>query len=546
MIVKKIRNGDSPKTKAQQIADLVNYIRHPQGINPDEKVEHSGGWNFITDDHDGQRMEAIALAEDAIRSKMPVSHYVFSWRQYEQPTPGQVDELVDIFLREMGLEGCQTIYGLHHNTQNYHVHIAVNRMHPVTMKVINPNRGFDIEAAHKILALVEHRQGWTSETNARYVVNEQGEVVRKERKSGPKPKTPALDYEVATGAKSAQRIAQERGFGILENATSWSELHEKLAAVGLRFERKGSGAIIFVGEIAIKASSVDRAFSMNHLNKRLGDFVPGAYPDDILKIEPEPVSPINLKEWQQYRAETAPPPPVPQLVMQDIVIELLKVRQRKEQKNLPTRLAESLPPSESTPGYAQKCPRPILNTARHFQKLQHQEERRQLRRKVPRRGQQRPRFETWLRTQGLPEKAEQWRYRQKLENLPPNMWEAPPLPEDKKYAPLEAYATYRQGILKNDPELAHSPSMLDAVIAMYMRGRGFSRDDVEKAIEHCAPEAQTGQEARDWQRYAKRTASYAFSLPGDIWLAKRAELRKQKEEVRREETVVETPRLRMR
>ena len=30
-----------------------------------------------------------------------------------------------------------------------------------------------------------------------------------------------------------------------------------------------------------------------------------------------------------------------------------------------------------------------------------------------------------------------------------------PLPEDKKYAPLEAYVTYRQGILKNDPELAH-------------------------------------------------------------------------------------------
>jgi hypothetical protein len=94
--------------------------------------------------------------------------------------------------------------------------------------------------------------------------------------------------------------------------------------------------------------------------------------------------------------------------------------------------------------------------------------------------------------------------------------------------------------------------MLDAIIAMYMRGKGFSRDDVEKTIEHCAPEAQVGQEARDWQRYAERTTSYAFSLPGDIWLAKRAKLRQQQEqhkreeEARREEMVQEAPRMRMR
>ena len=126
------------------------------------------------------------------------------------------------------------------------------------------------------------------------------------------------------------------------------------------------------------------------------------------------------------------------------------------------------------------------------------------------------------------------------------MWEAPPLPEDKKYNSLEAYAAHRRGILKGSPELARSPSMLDAVIAMYMRGKGFSREEVAEAIEHCAPEAQAGQDTRDWQRYAKRTASYAFSLPGDIWLAKRAELREQREELRQEEAVVQTPRLRMR
>ena len=47
---------------------------------------------------------------------MPVNHYVFSWPEGEQPTSKQVDELVEFFLREMGLEGHQAIYGLHNDT----------------------------------------------------------------------------------------------------------------------------------------------------------------------------------------------------------------------------------------------------------------------------------------------------------------------------------------------------------------------------------------------------------------------------------------------
>ena len=112
MIVKKIKNRKTTKPKARQIADLVDYIRHPHDVNPAEKIEHSGDRNFISSPHAVQRLEMISLAAESVHSKMPVSHWVFSWRENEQPTREQVDELVDIFLREMGLEGCQTVYGL--------------------------------------------------------------------------------------------------------------------------------------------------------------------------------------------------------------------------------------------------------------------------------------------------------------------------------------------------------------------------------------------------------------------------------------------------
>ena len=131
MIVKKIKHTQCSKPKAWQIGDLLDYIRHPTNVNPDEKIAHAGSRNFITATHGGQKVEMIALAQETVHSRMPVNHWIFSWRESEQPTPEQVDELVDIFMQYMGLQDHQCVYALHDNTENFHVHIAVNRVHPV-------------------------------------------------------------------------------------------------------------------------------------------------------------------------------------------------------------------------------------------------------------------------------------------------------------------------------------------------------------------------------------------------------------------------------
>ena len=62
------------------------------------------------------------------------------------------------------------MYGLHYDIDNYHFYIAVNRMSEETGKGVQPRKGFDIDAAHRILALIEHRQGWKTQEKARYVV----------------------------------------------------------------------------------------------------------------------------------------------------------------------------------------------------------------------------------------------------------------------------------------------------------------------------------------------------------------------------------------
>ncbi len=305
MIIKKLKRTSFKKSKAVMIGGLVDYILSEHDDRSKDKLAYAGSRNFLTTTVVAQKREMISLAEESIQSRMPVMHWILSWQENEQPTREQVDEAVSLFLRGMGLAEHQTFYALHKNTGNYHLHIVVNRTHPYTEKVIQPHRGFDIDAAHKIIAEIEHKQGWAPQENTRYRVNEQGYVVKNLRhRAQVKPKPKVEDFENATGEKSVQRIAQERGHAVIQNASCWEELHAGLDAVGLRFVRTRSGAIIFVGDTAVKAASVDRNFSLSRLSKRLGEFKPGHYSARAFsKPTPEPVSHVCREEWLEYQKE---------------------------------------------------------------------------------------------------------------------------------------------------------------------------------------------------------------------------------------------------
>ncbi len=53
------------------------------------------------------------------------------------------------------------------------------------------------------------------------------------------------------------------------------------------------------------------------------------------------------------------------------------------------------------------------------------------------------------------------------------------------------------------------------MIALRMRSNGHSRDSVAETVRACAPTIRETQTGHNWQRYAERTADYAFG-PGDL------------------------------
>lgn len=418
MIVKKVPRSKI-KNKAASIRALVDYIRSPK--NPDEKVMYANARGFLCDSHAAQREEMIALAAESARSKNPVNHYILSWREGEQPSFEQVDEAVTIFLEELGLKDHQVIYALHKDTANLHLHLVINRVHPETLKVVN--HGFDIEAAHRAIAKIEHLQGWQREQNGRYYVLENGDVARalddpeKPRQPGQKMR----DIEHRTGEKSALRIAQEEAAPIIKRAQTWEQLHCELSQKGMRYEKTGSGATVVVGAIRVKASSVDRNASLAKLEKRLGPYQPAPQQQEdstfllqlkggIAEREPEPIKP-DMPKWNDYinerRAHYA--------AKNDAKLEMDRqhAQERKALQAQQKARREKLLGSNNWKGKAE-----LLNAMRSViaaeqaaeraaLKERHQTEHQEWRERFP----PYPDFEQWLRLQGRPDLAEQWRYR---------------------------------------------------------------------------------------------------------------------------------------
>ncbi len=302
--------GVAHATKAARVAGLADYAQRPTGGDSREKCIHGGARGFQATTRAGQKAEMLALAEVSAHSKDPINHYVLSWPRGEQPTPAQIEEAVDVFLDTMGLIGHQTLYGLHADTDNVHLHLMVNRVHPLTRKVVEINKGFDLEALHRTVARIEHVQGWRREERGRYRVQADGTIQRERQSPLETVLTDAqrvrnrLASRPAGGVKSAIQIAIDLAAPAIRAATSWTDLHTRLAALGLRYQRKGSGAVLWVGETAVKASRAGRDCSLLAVERRLGVYQPAP---EGLRVAARPLEPggPELPRWADYQAARA-------------------------------------------------------------------------------------------------------------------------------------------------------------------------------------------------------------------------------------------------
>jgi hypothetical protein len=286
VIGKKIQaNGTGGKVA--RINDLLDYVGAPEAVDGAEKCAYRGARGFLSDTPASQKAEMAALAMAAPQSADPICHYVLSMREGEHPSREQVDEMVHIVLDELGLRDHQAIYALHRDTDHDHVHLVVSRVHPESERVVRAGGGWDRRALLQAVSKIEIAQGW-QQTATPAAQREAAEAERRRKTSReerrgerarerPRANDRARDGAHRHGERSAAEIARERAGHLFHpkgGTRTWAELHAALAARGLRYEKKGSGAIIWVGETAVKASDVSRDASYAQMAKRLGAYQP--------------------------------------------------------------------------------------------------------------------------------------------------------------------------------------------------------------------------------------------------------------------------------
>lgn len=268
----------SRKDGRSNFRTLINYIVGDRGEKKEtNRAVYVGTRNIFSDtskDYKTAALEMSGLGHANTRIKDPVFHFMLSFRPEEIPTTVQVDEAVDIALKALGLEKCKALYGLQNDNGIHHIHVCTCKVDPETGNAIDPGKKWKGSKRALIRASreIELTQGWEilKEDLSWQVQN--GQIVKRDHKKNPiSPtlRTEAQDLEAHMGEKSAQRIAIEQASGLIRESRSWEELHEKLHSAGFEYRKKGSGAVIVVNGVFVKASDVGRDCSLSYIEKRI-------------------------------------------------------------------------------------------------------------------------------------------------------------------------------------------------------------------------------------------------------------------------------------
>jgi hypothetical protein len=266
---------------------------------------------------------------------------------------------------------------------------------------------------------IEYAQGWQVEANARSEIDPSGQVVTKRNILAEKIPQEARDAENLTGEQSAIRKAQETLSGRIEGIRGWDGLHGLMASNGMRYERKGSGAVIRVGDIVVKASSVLRNLSLNRLEKSFGPYQP--LPDDLAvdpqkatKIsEPKPLDKSNDNAaWRAYITERNG-----YYKNKNHLREGLSMTQREEEKQMRARqsderaeLFSSLKGKGHSRAYIAKQ-RSVLASKHAYESAVLKESQKLERGRLQKHHPAYVSYEQWLREQGTAYEADAWRHR---------------------------------------------------------------------------------------------------------------------------------------
>jgi hypothetical protein len=236
------------------------------------------------------------LQEGNVRAKgNKTYHLVISFHPEDRRlTPAELEDVVRRTVQAAGLEQHQYIAVRHSEQEHEHLHVAVNKIHPETLKIHHPYKA--IHAYQALATILEEELG----------------LHRVDRTRSPSQSHRARNFEAHQGLESFSSWAR-RSIGDameLDRIRSWAVLHEELKRFGVRVVRRGNGlAIVDAARptVACKASALGRGWSKQRLCARYGEFVPGPNSAEMAReqVHPYVERPLGRPRddglWREYQ-----------------------------------------------------------------------------------------------------------------------------------------------------------------------------------------------------------------------------------------------------
>lgn len=263
---------------------LIQYLTDPQ--DKSERVSQIKVSNCYSDDQIAALIEIQNTQEMNTRAKSDKTcHLVLSFPEGESLSFKSLNAIEERFCDVLGFTGHQRISVVHDDTNNLHMHIAINKIHPRNLTIHNPY--YDYIKVAKLCEQIEQEYGLTK-VNHETVSDKVSRV--------------AQEIETRTGVESLLGWIKREALTEIKHAGNWQELHRVLATHGLAIKERGNGLVLVANNVvAVKASSVDRSLSKGNLTQRLGAF--------IAIDNSEQSSPQNAKQYQpkplQNRMDTS-------------------------------------------------------------------------------------------------------------------------------------------------------------------------------------------------------------------------------------------------
>lgn len=193
-------------------------------------------------------------------------HLLLSFRAGEQPPLETLKIIEARICAGIGFADHQRVSAIHSDTDNLHIHIAINKIHPTRGTIQEPYKAY--KALGELCIILENEFGLQADNHKAIKTLSEGK---------------AADMERHAGIESLVTWIKTECLPEMHSATTWAQLHEVMAASGLKIKERGAGLVIESGGVQVKASTIARYFSKPALEARLGIFIGDANETSVNK-----------------------------------------------------------------------------------------------------------------------------------------------------------------------------------------------------------------------------------------------------------------------